>query len=216
MTHSEKPGTEQPNFEQQAPLESQEPLDPEGKDTSAEAAASEADTQAEPQTKSVEVLEAELKQAHEALSTEKDKALRVAAEAENIRRRAAIEVEKATNYALEKFATELLEVIDNLERALQAIDPENAETKAIGEGVEITYKGFMNTVKKFGLEPINPEGEIFNPQHHQAMSMQESTDVPANTVLHVMAKGYSLNGRLLRPAMVMVSRAPTEGVDVEA
>lgn len=161
-------------------------------------------------------LEAALTQAREEAAMEKDKALRIAAEAENVRRRSAQEVEKARNYALEKFAGELLSVIDNLERALLAIDPSDEANKGIAEGIEMTYKGFINTIQKFGMEAVNPEGAPFDPQQHQAMGMQENAEVPANTVLQVMQKGYLLNGRLLRPAMVMVSRAPTEGVDTQA
>src|SRR5690554_1940751 len=161
-------------------------------------------------------LQAAFAHAQQEAATEKDNALRIAAEAENVRRRSAQEVEKARNFALEKFAGELLSVIDNLERGLAAIDPNDESTKAIAEGIEMTYKGFMTTIEKFGMEAVHPEGSPFDPQLHQAMGMQESADVPANTVLQVMQKGYLLNGRLLRPAMVMVSRAPTEGVDVQA
>ncbi|MCH8492279.1 MAG: nucleotide exchange factor GrpE [Idiomarina sp.] len=141
------------------------------------------------------------------LQAERDKGLRIAAEAENVRRRAALDVEKARNFALEKFAGELLAVIDNLERALQTIDASDAAQNSIAEGIEMTHKGFLSTIEKFGMEAVNPEGQPFNPQLHEAMGMQESADVPANTVLYVMQKGYLLNGRLLRPAMVMVSRA---------
>lgn len=161
-------------------------------------------------------LETALAVAQEEAANEKDKALRIAAEAENVRRRSLQEVEKATNFALEKFAGELLEVIDNLERAIQVIDPNDEAIKAVAEGVQITYKGFLNTITKFGLEAVDPQGAPFDPQLHQAMSMQENSEVAANTVLHVMQKGYLLNGRLLRPAMVMVARAPTEGVDTQA
>lgn len=141
------------------------------------------------------------------VQVEREKALRVAAEAENVRRRAAQEVEKARNFALEKFAGELLAVIDNLERALQAIDREDSAQASLAEGIDMTHKGFIQTIEKFGLEVINPEGQPFNPQQHEAMGMQENADLPPNTVMHVMQKGYLLNGRLLRPAMVMVSRA---------
>jgi|SRR5690554_2991580 len=187
-----------------------------------EAAEAAAETEAPQETEQsdsavrIAELEAALAAAKEEANAQKDKALRIAAEAENVRRRSAQEVEKATNFALEKFAGELLEVIDNLERAIQAIDPEDEAVKALAEGVEITYKGFINTTTKFGIEAVNPEGAPFDPQLHQAMSMQENTEVPPNTVLHVMQKGYLLKGRLLRPAMVMVSRAPTEGVDTKA
>ena len=187
----------------------------EAAEAAAETEAPQETEQSDPAVRIAE-LEAALAASKEEANAQKDKALRIAAEAENVRRRSAQEVEKATNFALEKFAGELLEVIDNLERAIQAIDPEDEAVKALAEGVEITYKGFINTTTKFGIEAVNPEGAPFDPQLHQAMSMQENTEVPPNTVLHVMQKGYLLKGRLLRPAMVMVSRAPTEGVDTKA
>ncbi|RUO25246.1 nucleotide exchange factor GrpE [Aliidiomarina minuta] len=146
----------------------------------------------------------------------KDAALRAAAESENVRRRAALDVEKARNFALEKFAAELLPVVDNLERALQAIDQEDDSTKNVVEGIEMTHKSFLSTLQKFGVEEVNPQDQPFNPEHHEAMGMQENADVPANTVIAVMQKGYLLNGRLLRPAMVMVSREATGGVDTTA
>ncbi|TRW49378.1 nucleotide exchange factor GrpE [Aliidiomarina halalkaliphila] len=141
------------------------------------------------------------------LAQEKDKALRVAADAENAKRRAALEVEKARNFALEKFAGELLSVIDNLERALQTIDKEDEAQAKIAEGIEMTHKGFISTIEKFGMEVLDPQGQPFNPQLHEAMGMQEHAELPPNTVLYVMQKGYLLNGRLLRPAMVMVTKA---------
>jgi len=141
------------------------------------------------------------------VSQEREKALRVAADAENAKRRAAIDVEKARNFALEKFASELLPVVDNLERALQTLDAENEAHKGVIEGIEMTQKSFLSTLEKFGIEAIDPQGQPFNPQHHEAMSMQESDEVPPNTVVAVLQKGYLLNGRLIRPAMVMVSKA---------
>jgi|SRR5690554_2337243 len=161
-------------------------------------------------------LEAALAAAKDDVQSRKDAALRAAAEAENVRRRAAQEVQKARDFALEKFASELLSVVDNLERALQAIGEADDTNQAIVEGIEITYKGFINTLEKFGITVVDPHGELFNPDHHEAMGMQESAEHPANTVIAVMQKGYLLNGRLLRPAMVMVSRAPSSGVDTTA
>lgn len=145
----------------------------------------------------------------------KDAAMRAAAEAENVRRRAALDVQKARDFALEKFASELLSVVDNLERALQA-SQQSDENKSLIEGIEMTHSGFINTLQKFGVEVVDPQGEPFNPDVHEAMGMQESEEHPANTVMAVMQKGYTLNGRLLRPAMVMVSRAPSAGVDTTA
>ena len=137
---------------------------------------------------------------------QQDSVLRAKAEVENMRRRTEQEVDKARKYALNKFAEGLLPVIDNLERALQAADAENEAVKPILEGVELTHKTFVDTVAKFGLTEINPEGEAFNPEFHQAMSIQESPDHESNTVMFVMQKGYELNGRVIRPAMVMVAK----------
>ena len=147
---------------------------------------------------------------------QQDSVLRARAEMENARRRAEAEVEKARKFALERFAGELLDVIDNLERAVMVADTENEALKPMLEGVEMTLKSFVSTIEKFGMTPIDPQGEAFNPELHQAMSMQESADFAPNTVMAVMQKGYELNGRLLRPAMVMVSRAPDGGVDTQA
>ncbi|WP_299787182.1 nucleotide exchange factor GrpE [uncultured Shewanella sp.] len=163
----------------------------------------------------IEELEQALEAANAKVDEQKDSVIRAAAEVDNIRRRAAIDVEKAHKFALEKFANELLPVIDNMERALQGTDAEDEATKAVYEGVELTLKSFVSTVEKFGLTVVNPQGEPFNPEHHQAIGMQPSPDFPANTVMMVMQKGYILNDRLLRPAMVMVSQGGA-GVDTQA
>lgn len=160
-------------------------------------------------------LEAELAQAKAQVAEQQDSVLRAKADSENARRRAQGEIDKAKKFALERFASELLPVIDNLERALQSADPENEDIKPVLEGIELTHKSFITTVEKFGLAVIDPQGETFNPDLHQAMAMQESADVAPNTVLMVMQKGYQLNGRLVRPAMVAVSKA-SEGVNTEA
>ncbi len=161
-------------------------------------------------------LQAALDKAEATVVEQRDSVLRAKAEMENARRRADGEVEKARKFALERFAGELLPVADNLERALQMADANNEALKPMMEGVDITLKSFVSTIEKFGLKVINPQGEAFNPELHQAMSMQESTEVAPNTVMAVMQKGYEINGRLLRPAMVMVSRAAEGGVDIEA
>lgn len=153
-------------------------------------------------------LEAELAEANDKIEGQKESVVRAAAEVENIRRRAAQDVEKAHKFALEKFANELLPVIDNLDRAVEFADKENEAIKPVLEGVELTLKSFTDALAKFNVETVNPEGEKFNAEFHQAMSMQPSEEVEPNTVIAVMQKGYTLNGRLLRPAMVMVSKAP--------
>ncbi|MFH0256194.1 nucleotide exchange factor GrpE [Vibrio rumoiensis] len=151
-------------------------------------------------------LEAALHAAEAQVKEQQDSVLRAKAEVENMRRRSEQEIGKAHKYALKKFAEELLPVIDNLERALQAANPEDEAVKPILEGVDMTHKSFVDTVAKFGLEAINPEGEAFNPELHQAIGIQESPDHESNTVMIVMQKGYQLNGRVIRPAMVMVAK----------
>ncbi|QTH64891.1 nucleotide exchange factor GrpE [Psychrosphaera ytuae] len=152
-------------------------------------------------------LEAELAAAQAKVQEQQDSVVRAAAEVDNIRRRAAVDVEKAHKFALEKFANELLPVIDNLERAIQFSDKENEALKPVLEGIELTQKSFVDAVSKFGVEVVDPQGEKFNAEYHQAMAMQPSAEVEPNTVIAVMQKGFTLNGRLLRPAMVMVSKA---------
>lgn len=160
-------------------------------------------------------LEQKLEQATNQAVEEKDRALRTVAEMENLRRRTALDVEKAHKFALEKFASELLPVLDNLERTLQVADKTNEAVKPLLEGVELTLKSMANSVAKFGVIAIDPQGQLFDPNLHQAMSMIENPDLAPNTVIAVMQKGYELNGRVIRPAMVMVSKAPTASVNIE-
>jgi len=161
-------------------------------------------------------LKAQLEEAQQALSDHKDQTLRTVAEAQNIKRRAEKDVISARKFALEKFASEMLIVADNLERAVDAADIDNAALKPLLEGVELTQKSFTAGLQKFNVELIDPAGEPFDPQFHQAMSIIENPDVEPNTVLQVMQKGYTLSGRLLRPAMVMVSKAVSAPVDESA
>lgn len=156
----------------------------------------------------IDKLEAEIAQLRKQVADQQDAMLRIKAEAENTRRRASQDVEKAHKFALEKFANDLLPVVDNLERALGFIDKDNDTMNSVAEGVELTLKSFLDTVEKFGVQQLDPQGQPFNPEQHQAMSMMETADVAPNTVTFVMQKGYELNGRLLRPAMVGVSKAP--------
>lgn len=141
------------------------------------------------------------------LQAARDAELRAQADAVNVQRRAQTEVEKARKFALERFLGELLPVVDNLERALAAGGDSDA-AKPIIEGVELTLKSFTDALGKNGVEAIDPTGEPFDPQTAQAITMVENPDVEPNTVTAVMQKGYTLNGRLLRPAMVIVSKAP--------
>ncbi|MGL1958698.1 MAG: nucleotide exchange factor GrpE [Colwellia sp.] len=152
-------------------------------------------------------LELALATAQATIADQKDSVIRAKAEVDNIRRRSAQDVEKARKFALEKFAAEMLVSVDNLERALQSIDKDDDSKKAVIEGVELTLQGLITSLEKFGVKAIDPQDKPFNPEQHQAMSMQEVPDVAPNTVIAVMQKGYELNGRLIRPAMVMVSKA---------
>ena len=169
--------------------ETENPITPEPID---EAAAAPAVSPAE-----FEALQAEVAAA-------RDQVLRANAEMQNVRRRAEQDVEKAHKFALERFAGELLAVVDNLERALAAIAEEDATQR---EGVELTLKSLLAALEKHGVNLINPQGETFNPEHHQAITMLEVAGVAPNAVVEVMQKGYSINGRLLRPAMVVVAKA---------
>ncbi len=141
------------------------------------------------------------------LQTAKEDVLRAQAEVMNIRRRAEGDVEKARKFALERFVGDLLPVVDNLDRALAVIDIEDDSMKAVVEGIELTRKSFLDTLEKNQVKSIDPQGEPFNPEEHQAMTMVPNPDVEPNTVLEVFQKGYSLNGRLIRPAMVVVSKS---------
>ncbi len=152
-------------------------------------------------------LEEQLETAIQKAAEERERALRTAAEMENLRRRTELDVEKAHKFALEKFAAELLPVLDNLERAIELADKENGALKPMVEGVELTLKSMQSGVAKFGLVALDPTNQPFDPNAHQAMSMVPSADVAPNTVIAVMQKGYELNGRVIRPAMVMVSKA---------
>jgi len=173
----------------------------------------------------ISVLKAEIVALKESLEVEEKKAsesyelaLRTKAEADNIKRRMENDVSNARKFGVEKFANEMLPVIDSLEMGLAAASDENASVEKFREGSEMTIKMFMSAVEKFGVKVVDPQGEKFNPDFHQAMSMQESADVAPNTVLNVFQKGYTLQGRLMRPAMVIVSKAaetPPENTSID-
>ena len=159
--------------------------------------------------------------AAERISELQDQVLRAQAEMENIRRRAARDVENAHKFALEKFTADLLPVIDSLEKAVEAgagsgaqpgstegSDTEHAAGGAVIEGVELSLKLFVSTLQKVGIVQLDPLGEPFDPQLHEAMAMVPNPDAEPNSVLDVMQKGYSLNGRLVRAAKVIVVSAP--------
>ncbi len=158
-----------------------------------------------------------LAQAETLILQQKDEVLRVQAEMQNLRRRTEQDVEKAHKYGQERLSTELLAVMDNLERALQvSMDKDDEAVKALLQGVELTLKSFIDCFSKFGIVQIDPLGEAFDPQLHQAMVMQENPDVEPNTVTAVMQKGYTLHGRVIRPAMVIVSKPASASIDERA
>ena len=142
-----------------------------------------------------------------------DQLVRAHAEIENLKRRHTQELEKAHKYALDKFVGELLTIWDSLELGLQAAQNDEADVASLREGTELTVKMFGDVMEKFNVERINPEGEAFNPEFHQAMSMVPNAEMAPNTVMAVMQKGVSLNGRLIRPAMVIVSQAMPEAAE---
>jgi molecular chaperone GrpE len=154
----------------------------------------------------------ELEALREQLASSEDRALRVQAEAQNMIRRAERDVENARKYALERFAGALLPTIDNLERAIAAIGEPSEATRALAEGVQLTLRGLLDVLQKFEVIEVDPQGQPFDPEKHQAMTMVESPDAPPNSVVAVMQKGYTLSGRLLRPAMVVVAK-PAAQVD---
>ncbi|MDK9968889.1 nucleotide exchange factor GrpE [Enterobacter cloacae] len=160
--------------------------------------------QVDPRDEIIANLEAQLV---EAQNRERDSVLRIKAEMENLRRRTEQDVEKAHKFALEKFVNELLPVIDSLDRALEVADKANPDNAAMIEGIELTLKSMLDVVRKFGVEVIADTDVPLDPNVHQAIAMVESEDVEAGKVLGVMQKGYTLNGRTIRAAMVTVAKA---------
>jgi molecular chaperone GrpE len=137
-----------------------------------------------------------------------DQVVRLQAEMDNLRKRSERDLANAHKFALDGFANELLPVKDSLEMGLAAFDVEGAETGTLREGVELTLQMLSNAMDKAAIKEVNPQDERFDPDFHQAMSIQEREDADPNTVVTVVQKGYTLNGRLIRPAMVIVSKAP--------
>ncbi|WP_417545091.1 nucleotide exchange factor GrpE [Marinobacter sp.] len=170
-------------------------------DASAEAAGEQETEQGE--ASELDALKAQVQEFQEQM-------LRSQAEMQNVRRRAEMDVEKAHKFALEKFVKELLPVADSLEKAVESTEGQgNADdlVASIRQGVEMTLSLLESSFKKFNVEPLNPIGEPFDPRHHEAMSMVPAPDAEPNSVVAVVQKGYLLNGRVVRPAMVMVAKA---------
>jgi len=160
-------------------------------------------------------LQSELEQALQEISKYKDLALRAEAETQNVRRRAERDVENAHRFGLEKFIDNLLPVVDSLEKAIESVEQsegiEDAAAKAIIEGVGLCQKMLVDVLGKEGVTVVDPEGEPFDPNHHQAMAMVDASNMEPGSVVTVVQKGYMLNGRLVRPALVLVSKSTARG-----
>ncbi|MDF2939580.1 MAG: GrpE protein [Gammaproteobacteria bacterium] len=154
----------------------------------------------------IDKLKTELEAAKAKADENWDKALRAVAEIENTKRRAEKDVSNAHKYAIDRFAEALLPVVDSLEKALEVKVDGNDSIKAMHDGIELTMKMLIDTLQKYGIEQINPMGQSFDPSLHEAMTMQEIPGTESNKVLAVFQKGYLLNGRLVRPARVVVSK----------
>lgn len=160
-----------------------------------------------PQNTDIESLQNEIERLQDELGRAKEQVLRAHADAQNARRRAEQDVEKAHKFGVEKFVSDILPVADNLERAAAAAADQTGDFAAVAEGVQLTHRTLIDALKRHHVEPISPEGEPFDPQLHQAMTAVEQADVEPNTVINVFQPGYTLHGRLVRPAMVVVSKA---------
>ncbi len=186
---------------QEQELERQEKIDDE---FDAEVAAENSENM-ESKEVDVEFLQVQLEKLQEQSKVSLDKVVRAQAEMENLRKRAARDVENAHKYALEKFTNELLPIMDSLELGLSAsVKAKNLDD--LCKGMELTLEMFNTVMEKFGITMIEPKGEKFDPELHDAVSMQETDDSNSGIIIEVMQKGYTLNGRLIRPAMVVVAK----------
>ena len=158
----------------------------------------------------IAALKAALAEAEARAAAARDSQLRAVAETENVRRRLERDAASTLKYANERVLGELLAIADSLELGLQAAAKPDAQAQALSEGMQLTHRQLMAALEKNGVKQLDPKGEPFNPDAHQAVTMVESTTVAANHVLEVMQKGYKLHERLLRPAMVVVAKAPAE------
>jgi molecular chaperone GrpE len=187
--------------------------------TSADADKAQADAPQQPAERDEHAIEQQLSEARQKAEENWNQFLRARAELDNARRRAERDIEQAHKFALEKFAGELLAVRDSLEMGVAASQESGADVGKLREGSELTLRMLKQAMEKFHIVEVNPQGQKFDPSRHEAMAAQESADHEPNTVLHVVQKGYLLNDRLLRPAMVVVTRAPARpsgGIDEKA
>ena len=199
MSHQQSSHEQQPDIELDA--EVLEPIE------AVEEVVSEVEAEAETGEVSIESLQQQLEAAQQQAAANLDKALRVQAEMENLKRRVQKDLDDERKYGLTKIAKELLSVVDSLELGIQAATSDLPEVVKLREGSELTVKQFEAVFGKFNIEAIDPTGQPFNPELHQAMVMQPSSTVEPGSVINTFQKGYVLNGRLLRPAMVVVAKA---------
>lgn len=150
-------------------------------------------------------LELRIEELEDQLAQAKDQTLRAHAEAQNIKRRAEQDVEKAHKFALDKFVGELIPVLDSLEKGIESAEQAEGSHEGIIEGMRLIQKQFLDSMAKFKVEQVDPAGQPFDPNFHQAISMVPNPDMEPNTVMDVFQKGYTLHGRVVRPAMVVVS-----------
>lgn len=169
-----------------------------------------ADSESDNNDEEEQDLAAELAKAQATIKDYWDQIMLLNAEIENNRKRAQRDIENAHKYAVKNFVESLLPVTDSMEMGIAATLNDNATLESIREGMTLTMNMFMQMMEKNGIQAIDPQGEKFNPELHQAMTMQQNDEVEANTVLAVMQKGYTLNERLIRPAMVVVSKPAAE------
>ena len=151
-------------------------------------------------------LEQQIEELTDQLAQAKDQVLRTHAESQNIKRRAEQDVEKAHKFALDKFVGELIPVMDSLEKGMESAEQAEGNHEGILEGMRLIQKQFLDAMNKFKVEQVNPVGEPFDPNFHQAISMVPNPDMESNTVMDVFQKGYTLHGRVVRPAMVVVTQ----------
>ncbi|MCP3674616.1 MAG: nucleotide exchange factor GrpE [Gammaproteobacteria bacterium] len=163
---------------------------------------------------SIEDLQKELAEVQAKVAEYWDQVVRSKAEMENIKRRATRDVENARKYSVEKFASDLLPVVDSLEQGIET-SMNATDISTLREGMEMTTKMLISTLEKQGLIQVHPRGEKFNPEYHEAMAMLESPDIAEDHVINVFQKGYQLNGRLVRPARVVVSRGQGDAPSID-
>ena len=208
MSQQDKSNT--PHDEQDSAAENTAQPDVEGVQTGSEdfvdAGESTADSVSE-----TDEFQAALDQVQAEAEQYRDQAVRAHAEMENVRKRAQRDVESARKFAIEKFASELLGVRDSLELGLKAAEEQSGDYNKLKEGMDMTVRMLVSSMEKVGIEAIDPKGETFNPEFHEAVSTQPSDELESNTVADVMQKGYTLNGRVLRAAMVVVAKPAGEG-----